>query len=213
MIKIAIAEDNPRLRSTLVEALKSFEDVEFLFAAKNGKDLIHLCAKEKKLPDLVLMDIDMPVMHGIEATTRMKKQFPQTRIMMLTIFDQDDKIFDSIAAGADGYLLKGEQASRIQQAIRDCMEDRLPMSPYVARIALKLTHKPQKSAPGDFNLTAREIEVLKLLTEGKSYQEVASELFISEKTVRNHIHSIYKKIQVSSKAQAIHKAYSEHWFD
>lgn len=213
MIRVAIAEDNSRLRKTLSEALALFEDVDMLFSAKDGKEIVHKCAKSDQLPEVILMDIDMPNLDGIGATSIMQNQFPEVKILMLTIFDQDDKIFDAISAGASGYLLKGETPQRIVRAMEDALENRLPMSPEIARIAVQgRIEKTGVKVPSNYNLTSREVEILELLSKAKSYREISELLFISEKTVRNHIHNIYKKIQVSSKAQAIHLAHKNEWF-
>lgn len=214
MIRVGIAEDNPRLRKTLTEALTNMPGVELLFSAKDGKEIIQLCAQASIRPDAILMDIEMPNLDGIGATSVLKRQFPDIRILMLTIFDQHDKIFDAIAAGASGYLLKGETPTRIVRALEDALEDRLPMSPEIARIAVGARIEERKqNLPEDFSLTTREIEILQLLAEAKSYKEIAAQLIISEKTVRNHIHHIYQKIQVSSKAEAIHLAHKNQWFE
>ncbi len=213
MIRVAIAEDNAKLRKTLSEALLQYHDLDLLFAAKDGKEIIHKCAKADVLPDIILMDIEMPNLDGIGATSILRHQFPEVRVLMLTIFDQNDKIFDAIAAGASGYLLKGETPQRIVRAMEDALEDRLPMSPEVARIAINpKMDQAEMKVPTEYKLTAREIEILELLAAAKTYRAISELLFISEKTVRNHIHHIYQKIQVSSKAEAIHLAHKNQWF-
>lgn len=214
MIKVALAEDNPALLKTMTEMLQRFDGVELIFHGRNGKEIIHQCAKSKELPELILMDIEMPIMDGIAATARIKDLFPEVKVMMLTIFDQDDKIFDAIMAGACGYMLKGERPERILRAIEDAVEGRMPMSPEVAQKALEvLRGNPMESKPAaeDFGLTEREIEILQLLAAADTYKQIAEKLFISEKTVRNHIHNLYKKIHVSSRAEAMQLALKHKW--
>jgi len=214
MIKVALAEDNPALLKTMTEMLQRFDSVELLFHGRNGKELIHKCAKSSEMPDLVLMDIEMPIMDGIVATARMKELFPEVKVMMLTIFDQDDKIFDAIMAGACGYMLKGEHPERIIRAIEDAVEGRMPMSPEVAMKALEVLRGNQynsKPEAEDYGLTERELQILQLLAEADTYKQIAEKLFISEKTVRNHIHNLYKKIHVSSRAEAMQLALRHKW--
>ncbi len=214
MIKLAIAEDNTTFRKTLCDALGMFDDVEVLFASKNGKELIHTFLQADIPADVVLMDIDMPVLNGISATAKLKILVPNVKVIMLSIFDQEEMVFDAILAGASGYLLKGEKPQNIHRALHDVMENRLPMSPVIASIALGMIRgrSSNSSTPESFELTKREIEILALLAEAKSYKTIADELTISEKTVRNHIHNIYGKIQVSSKAEAVKLAIENKWF-
>ncbi len=216
MIRVGIAEDNPKFRSTLAEALGKQPGIELCFVASNGKEALQACLKEDSKPQVVLMDIEMPIMNGIEATGRLKQLAPEVKVLMLSILDQDQHLFDAIVQGAAGYMVKGESPERLVQAIQDVMENRLPLSPVLALKALSFLggqQAAQKKGLEDHALTTREIEVLKLLTQAKHYKEIAEALFISERTVRNHIHHIYKKIQVSSKAEALRKAWEEGWFD
>lgn len=217
MIKIAIVEDKPQLLRTLKEALSMFEEVEVLFTARHGKEAIDKLVTLPTKPEVILMDIEMDVMDGIATTRQAKQYFPKVHIIMLTVFDQEDKIFDAILAGASGYMLKGEKPSRIVQAIEDAKEGRLPMSPLVARKTLALLKnqpkQPDLLALNDFELTAREVEILEFVAKGKTHTYIAEQLFISPKTVRNHIHNIYKKLQVNSKGEAINLALKNKWFE
>jgi len=214
MIRIGIAEDNHAFRNTLVEALNCFESVEVVFTAQNGKDAIRQLLQLSTPVDVVLMDIDMPHMNGIEATSRIQALTPDTKVIMLSIFDQEDQILNAIINGASGYLLKGEHPNEIVRAIEDVMAGRLPMSPGIAAKALRLIREKTGNVhpPEDYNLTAREMEILELIADAKSYKEIADQLFISEKTVRNHIHNIYSKLKVSSKAEAMKLIHRENWF-
>lgn len=213
MTYIAIVDDKGSLRSALKEKLSAFENYKVLFTAENGKDFLEKMMEARKViePDVVLMDIDMPIMNGIEAVEKGKERYPKSKYLMLTIFDEDDKIFSAIKAGADGYLLKDEPIEKIKDAIINLLNDEgAPMSPSIARKALNLLMNSKsdsiKSSGGktsDYDLTDREQEVLTLLVDGLEYKEIASSMGVSPNTIRNHISNIYKKLHVTSKAQAI----------
>lgn len=206
-IKIAIAEDNPALAKSVKANIGSFDNVELLFIAPNGKELLQKIPGN--IPDLILMDINMPVMDGIEATQKVKHHFPEVKIIMLTVFDEEEKIFQSIIAGASGYLLKDEKPAKIMEAIEDAMEGGAPMSSAIATKALQMIRGqkteivPEKN---DFNLSKREIEILELISKGDNYNQIAEKLFISPNTVRKHIENIYSKLHVHNKVEAIQVA-------
>lgn len=213
MVYIAIVEDKKDLRSRLRERLSSYPDCEVLFTSENGKAFLQSMKEAKKSiePDLVLMDIDMPVVDGIEAVLQGKTRFPKTKYLMLTIFDEDEKIFNALKAGADGYLLKDEPIEKIKEAIDNLMKNEaVPMSPSIARKVLNLLtqteqHFSKPNAPqagSEYNLTNRESEILKLLVDGYEYKEIAQELGLSPNTIRNNITKIYKKLHVTSRMQA-----------
>jgi len=213
MIYIAIVDDKKNLCSMLKEKLSRFADLEVLFTAENGKEFLQLMreARQTVEPDVVLMDIDMPVMDGIEAVSEGKLRFPKTKYLMLTIFDEDEKIFNAIKAGADGYLLKDEPVEKIKEAIDNLLKDEgAPMSPSIARKVLNLlTHteqhisKSKKTQPEDeYNLTSREEEILTLLVDGLEYKEIAQKLGLSPNTIRNNVSKIYSKLHVTSRMQA-----------
>lgn len=214
MTYIAIVDDKKSLRTALMEKLNAFENYEVLFTAENGEDFLMKMMEARKSvePDVVLMDIDMPIMNGIEAVAKGKDRYPNSRYLMLTIFDEDEKIFSAIKAGADGYLLKDEPIEKIKEAIVSLLNNEgAPMSPSIARKALKLLmnasieidKKSTEEVPYHYNLTPREKDVLELLVEGLEYKEIAQKMDTSPNTVRNHIANIYKKLHVTSKAQAI----------
>lgn len=213
MTYIAIVDDKKALRSALEERLSVFENYKVLFTAENGKDFLEKMVEARRViePDVVLMDIDMPIMNGIEAVEKGKERYPNSKFLMLTIFDEDDKIFNAIKAGADGYLLKDEPVEKIKEAINNLLQDEgAPMSPSIARRALNLLMNAkldQKEGDlksrNEFNLTDREAETLKLLVDGLEYKEIAQRMEVSPNTIRNHIANIYKKLHVTSKAQAI----------
>lgn len=214
MTYIAIVDDKKSLRNALQERLAAFENYEVLFTAENGQDFLEkmMEARKKIEPHVVLMDIDMPVMNGIEAVAKGKERYPGSKYLMLTIFDDEEKIFNAIKAGADGYLLKDEPIEKIKEAIINLLNDEgAPMSPSIARRALKLLmnspelpgNKPGKTTMEEYKLTDREEEVLVLLVDGFEYKEIGEKMGVSPNTVRNHISNIYKKLHVTSRAQAI----------
>lgn len=214
MIHLAIVDDKQPNRVSLSEKLSFVKDMNVLFLAANGEDFLEQMKQQKQLPDVVLMDIDMPIMNGIEAVNTATELYPSTRFVMLTVFDDDDKIFEAIKAGAIGYLLKDENVDRIVAAVYEIMEyGGSPMSPRIARKALQLLlqGKPQK-AKEDTVLSSREMDILKGLVEGLDYKGVADKLFISPHTVRTHITKIYQKLHVSSKTQAVMLAVKNKWF-
>nr|MCU0405323.1 response regulator transcription factor [Chitinophagaceae bacterium] len=193
--------------------LNRFGDLEVILTAQNGKDFLEQLKANSQgaQPDIVLMDIDMPVMDGITSVRETKLRYPQIQVLMLTIFDEDEKIFQAITAGADGYLLKDEPVEKIREAIINLLEMKgAPMSPGIARRVLKLLGRPPLTATTqeepksdtDTALSEREQSILQLLVDGLGYKEIANQLGISPNTVRNHISKIYKKLHVNTRAQA-----------
>ncbi len=207
MIKIAIAEDSSNLTKVLRQKLAFNDQFEVVFDVVNGMELLDKL--EENPVDLIIMDINMPLMDGIKATKLVKQKYPEIKIVILTIFDSEDKIFDAILAGASGYLLKDDSAENIHNLIVDVMNGGAVMSPTIAFKALEMFKKDQTSATVQNDnemLSAREIEVLEKLSEGFPYKVVAEKLFISHGTVRKHVENIYKKLRVSNKIEAIQKA-------
>jgi len=187
-----------------------------VFTANDGEDAVHKMTTLPTKPEVILMDIEMRKVNGIEATRQIKARFPNVKIIMLTVFEDETNIFEAIKAGADGYLLKDEKPQKIIRAIQNAHEGRLAMSPLVAMKTLELLRQipepAQLSTPQDYQLTKREIEILEHLSKGKTYQVIAKELFISPKTVRSHIENIYKKLNVHSKVAASEVALRNKWF-
>jgi DNA-binding NarL/FixJ family response regulator len=209
MIKIAIVDDNSFLIKTVQEKLSFFEDFSMKFTAINGLDLIEKLEKNHNI-DLILMDIEMPKMNGIEAVNIVKQKYPQIKIIMLTVFDNDENIFNAIKAGADGYLLKEVNPKDLHQGILDTMNGGATMTPSIAMKTLKLFRSPtafeNSSDKEEYNLTPREIEVLEQLSKGLKYNAIAENLFLSAGTIRKHVENIYAKLQVHNKLEAIQKA-------
>lgn len=157
-------------------------------------------------PDVVLMDIDMPGMSGLEGLSRIKQQFPDVNVLMLTVFDDDDNVFKAVQQGATGYLLKKTAPAKILEAIREAKDGGAPMTPSVARKVLGFFPKHAEKKPEAYDLTAREREVLTLFVEGFSYKMAANELGISVYTIQDYVKSIYRKLHVHSLPAAVAKA-------
>lgn len=207
-MKIAIVDDNRFLIQSIKEKLSFFEEVHLEFIAQSGKELLQKL-EETSHVELLLMDIEMPEMNGIEATRAVKKKYPHIKIIMLTVFDNDEHIFNAIKAGADGYLLKDINPHMLFNGIVETLNGGAAMNPSIALKTLKLLRNPihfdEKNAE-QVNLSAREVTVLEQLAQGLSYTLIAENLFLSPSTVRKHIENIYKKLQVHSKLEAVQKA-------
>jgi len=210
MIKISIAEDNPLTRKQYLERFQFYKDIEILFVAENGNDLLNKLSKVKILPDIILMDIDMPGMTGIDAAAIVKDKYPGTEIMMLTVFKDEKNLFNAVRAGASGYLLKDTSTDEIEAAIKDLMNGGVPLSKSIARKVLDFLRDKMisetKSEP-DFNLTNREIEILQAIVRDDTEYAIAMDLGISQHTVRSHVKNIYKKLQVHSRGAVVKAAY------
>jgi DNA-binding NarL/FixJ family response regulator len=204
-IKVAIFEDNRNLREGLFQLIDGSDGLNCVGAFANCDRIIQNIKESK--PDVVLMDIEMPGLSGIEAIKILKENFPDTKVLMETIFEDNDKIFDSICNGAEGYILKNTPPALILSAIKEIYEGGAPMTPSVASKVLKMFKKNSSSSLKEtIGLTEREKEILKSLVEGMSYKMIAATCFISIDTVSGHIKNIYKKLQVHSKSEAVVKA-------
>lgn len=204
---IAIIEDNNFLIKSVKEKLSFFEDISISFTANNGLECMDKLDGDTRT-DLILMDIEMPKMNGIEATALVKLKYPQIKIIMLTVFDDDDNIFQAIQSGADGYLLKDTAPQALYDAIIQTLEGGAVMTPSIAMKTLNLLRSPlslenDEAADETIKLTSRETDVLEQLSTGLPYTAIAENLCISPSTVRRHIENIYQKLQVHSKTEAI----------
>lgn len=209
-IKLAIVDDNTFLARAIKEKLEDFEDLDIKYMVYNGGELLSKLEKNHNL-DLVLMDIEMPVLDGIETVRIVKQKYPHIKVLMLTVFDNDESIFNAIQAGADGYLLKEIEGQKLYNAITETLGGGAAMSPSIAVKTLKLLRYPEKQESlsvqeDDVSLSSREKEVLEQLAEGLSYTVIANNLFLSPSTVRKHIENIYRKLEVHNKLEAVQKA-------
>ncbi len=209
LLKIAIVDDNSFLIHAVKEKLSFFDDVVVKHTSLNGSELLNRLEENHNV-DLILMDIEMPVLNGIETTQIVKQKYPQIKIVMLTAFDNDEHIFNAIKAGADGYLLKEINPEDLHNGIKETLNGGAAMNPSIALKTLKLLRNPiDIQNPVDkeeISLSKREVEVLEQLSKGLSYTAIAANLFLSPSTVRKHIENIYKKLQVHSKIEAVQKA-------
>ena len=204
-IKVTIFEDNNSLRQSLYQLINGSEGFKCVGAFEDCLDLLKNIEETK--PDVVLMDIEMPGINGIEAVSMLREKYPDLKILMQTIFEDNEKIFNSILAGASGYILKNTSPSRFLDFIKETNEGGAPMSPSVATKVLKMMAEQSPSTKSEsFNLSDREKEILSCLVKGMSYKLIADACFISIDTVRGHIRNIYEKLHVHSKGEAVAKA-------
>jgi DNA-binding NarL/FixJ family response regulator len=206
-IKVIYYEDNSNLREGISFLIQSTPQLDLLATFSNA-DTVKVDTEELK-PDVILMDIDMPGTNGIDAVAIVKAVSPKTQVIMLTVFDNEEKIFNAIRNGASGYLLKHTPPSEIIDSIFDVNKGGSPMTANVARKVLQYFQSQPKAQKADYNLSERELQIVKGLVSGYSYKAIASELFISIDTVRSHIRRIYEKLHVNSKTEAVLKAINE----
>lgn len=205
-IKILLYEDNFELRDSLSSFIEFVEDFELLAAFENCSNIAnHL---ETYSPDIVLMDIDMPIVNGIEGLKILRSLRPNLPVIMLTVFEDNKYILSAIKEGATGYILKQHITSRLEVAIKEAISGGAPMSPIVARLVLKHLSNSQENKI-DYALTKREKEILQSLTDGNSYKMIAANEGISIGTVSTHIKNIYEKLGVHSQAEAVGKTLRE----
>jgi DNA-binding NarL/FixJ family response regulator len=202
MIKVIICDDQAIIREGLEMLLKLEPDIDVIGRAADGKEALALAAAHA--PDLILMDLKMPGMNGVEATRRLRAQFPEVRVLVLTTYDDDEWLFDAIRAGAAGYLLKDTPRAEVIKAVRGTVQGRSFVDPAVAGKLLGQLAEGEKRPAGQLTdkLTGREVDVLRLLAQGLSNAEIAQQLYLSEGTVRNHVSAIYAKLDVADRTQA-----------
>ena len=201
MIRLAIVEDQPQTREGLATLLRGTEGCRVLGAFGSMEDA--LAALGPEAPDAALLDIELPGMSGIEGVRRLKQRFPSIQILMLTVFADNDHVFEAICAGASGYLLKDTPPNRLTEAVRELVAGGAPMSPEIARKVVGMFSRVAPPRTEDHKLSPREVELLKLLAEGHSYKTAARALSISIDTIRFHIRNIYDKLHVHSKSEAV----------
>jgi DNA-binding NarL/FixJ family response regulator len=210
-IRVAIFEDNKLVRESFEAILNGTDGFICTGSFSSCNNLKHDI--ERSLPDVVLMDIEMNGVNGIEATKNIKQDYPEIKILIQTVFDDDEKIFAAICAGASGYILKKTTPAKLIEAIQEVNEGGAPISPGIATKVLTLFQKfapPQKESNNkSATLSKREKEILLLMMEGDNYHTIAEKIFLSYDTVRTHVRSIYKKLHVVSVNQAIVKAFKQ----
>ncbi|MGM0943956.1 MAG: response regulator [Bacteroidota bacterium] len=206
-IKIAIAEDNSFLLKAILDKLAIYPDLEVKFHGSNGLEFLEKLHVDPNI-HLILMDIEMPKMNGIETVAEVTKKYPHIKTIMLTVFDNDEHIFRAIQAGANGYFLKEVSPPDLYQGILDTLAGGAAMTPSIALKTLKLLRNPPQfeEPKEEIRLTKREVEILEQTSKGLTYQQISENLFISPKTVRKHTENIYQKLQVHNKLEAVQKA-------
>lgn len=201
---LAIVEDDADLRETLAELVRTADGWRMTASFPNAEKALPALTEEPA--DLVLMDIQLPGMSGIECVARLRESRPEIKALMLTVYDQSERVFEALSAGASGYLLKRDIPHRLLESLDEAFQGGSPFSSAIARHMLDhfLSHKPRPAEP-DWNLTQRESEILELLVAGSLYKEIADRLGISIGTVRFHLHNIYGKLHVSTRTEAVVK--------
>jgi DNA-binding NarL/FixJ family response regulator len=206
-IKISIVEDQPEMRESLVAWLGDAPGLRCVGAHATGEEALKRIPEEN--PDVVLMDINLTGMNGIQCVARLKESLPKTQVLMLTTYDEGDMIFDSLRAGANGYLLKNMPQAELVEAVQQVHNGGAPMSLQIARKVINHFHQNKKPTPEIEQLTGREYEILKLLAKGYMYKEIADQLSITMSTVRSHVCAVYDKLHVHSRSQAAKKLAGE----
>ena len=218
-IKVAIVDDKQINRQTVISKLYGYPEIQIVLEAKDGRDFLEQCKAALDLPDVVIMDLEMPEMDGITAISHASVSFPGMKYIVLTIFEDNEQIFDAIKVGANGYLLKEDSHVNLIEAIKNVYEfNGIPMSPAIARKAMNMLvgrESHNKESRNSINeatdLSKREIEILKLLVNGQKYKQIGEALFISPLTVKKHVSNIYNKLHVSNRAQVIQLVHKHKW--
>jgi DNA-binding NarL/FixJ family response regulator len=221
-VRIAFVDDNMVNRNTFIRKIQTFDDLEIVFTAPNGSNCLEQlkALAPERLPQVLFVDLEMPALNGIQVIQIAKVLYPSLHFIVLTIFDDDERIFEAIKSGANGYLLKDDNAISLHNAITNSLEQGgAPMSPSIARKALDLLSKSSMAVPHSNNtdsaleslLSEREKEILRHTIKGYSPKQIAETLFISIFTVRKHIANIYEKLHVNTNAQVLSLAHQNKW--
>jgi DNA-binding NarL/FixJ family response regulator len=197
--RIIIVEDDVIIREAFVTLINQSGDYIVVNAYSNAEDAIKKINED--MPNIYLMDIELPGMNGIEAISKIKAILPDTHVVVVTVYENDELVFKALCEGASGYLTKNTPSAKLIESLKELESGGAPMSTHIARMVVSSFHKNRQTP-----LTARELEVLELLSSGKSYSTIADQLFIDKETVKSHIKNIYLKLEVHSKAEAIEKA-------
>ena len=205
LILVCIVEDRKDIRESLKILVNDAPDCSCIGDFANGEEALK--AIPELQPDVVLMDIDLPGMNGIECIRLLKPLCPRVQFMICTVYDEDEKIFDALAAGANSYILKRSNSDTLISSVKDLYNGGSPMSSDIARKIVQQFQKALPSEKEDFHLTAREKEILELLAKGLTYQQAADKIFISGKTIKKHVYNIYEKLHVNSRTEAVNKYY------
>jgi DNA-binding NarL/FixJ family response regulator len=203
-IRVYLVEDQPKILKNQMKLLSGFEELEIVGSALSGEEALQGIAESQ--PQVILLDLGLPQMNGIEVTKEIKRRNPKIEILIFTIFDEEDKVLSAIQAGASGYLLKGMEAEKIMEAIRDVHDGGSVIQPSLARRMLRhFMSQPAPSVPDESQptLTAREMEILQIIAKGLSNAEAARVLKISRATIRTHLEHIYVKLSVSNRVEAV----------
>jgi len=201
MILVSIVEDVGEVRDGLATLIEGADDCSCVGLYRSVEDILEDIGTNR--PDVVLMDIGLPGMSGVDGVRILKSHYPELRVLMLTVYDNNDRVFDAICAGADGYLLKTTPPAQLLVALRDIASGGAPMSPTISRRVLEMFQRSHGKSSDDFDLSSREREILHHLVEGNSYKLIAGKLSISSHTVNFHLKNIYKKLHVNSKTGAV----------
>ncbi len=207
-IDVIIIEDNELLRDSLQEAINKSSNIDCKNVFSSGEAALDFIEKEELVPDIILLDIGLPGMNGIELIPELRKLSPSSKIIIITIHDDDENVFNAICAGASGYLLKDLSADKIVASINEVMNGGAPMNIHIAKKVLNM-FRDQNVKSNGYSLSEREKEILKLLIEGLSKKQIAEKIFLSHHTVDSHLRNIYAKLEVHSRSSAITKAIKE----
>ena len=202
-IAVSIVEDNDKLRGTLARVLNRTEDFKCVSDYGSAEDAMKQLPQVR--PDVVLMDINLPGMNGVECVRQLKQLLPQTQVMMLTVYEDTENIFNALTAGASGYMLKRTSTKELLEAIQEVHRGGSPMTMHIARKVVQSFQRTTATAPSGDNLSEREQQVLDLLSQGLMYKEIADKLEISYETVHTYIRRIYEKLQVRTRTEAVTK--------